>query len=391
MEVGKINSVSNISPALRNARTSIPIHQNVAFKAGPSGGTSNMSKKFWLLLRQLGSAMKDITETKNAVIAAIGTGIIAPAIILVSPGKGDEEDKNKKFIQALRQPLSAVLALGFQLPATSFINRKIDKLEYEKKINFFKDEHLGDLIPTQKYLAKNVLEEEITKLETDFDKIINGKSLKQELEAIIKEDYEEVGLKISNEDLAKQVNKKKKNFLREKIAEEKFKKIKAEKLQELLNDTEKYSKLHKDFKTDKYKKSALDKYSAEYSKLEKDANLSFFDKLLRTFKINTKKTKQLAEAQNKLIEEKSLELLKEDCPKIFTDNTERLKKYIDICQKKANKTFEGKKFWISLLVNLFMVTASCFALNWLHPRVNKLIENKKAEKNANNNQKVEVK
>ena len=55
----------------------------------------------------------------------------------------------------------------------------------------------------------------------------------------------------------------------------------------------------------------------------------------------------------------------------------------------ADKFFNNKKFWLSLLINLFMVTASCFALNWIHPRVNKMIENKRAEKAANN-QKVEV-
>jgi hypothetical protein len=73
--------------------------------------------------------MKDITEVKNALIAAIGTGIIAPAIILVSPGKGDKEDKDKKFIQALRQPLSAGLQLAFQVPVTNRINKYID-VEY---------------------------------------------------------------------------------------------------------------------------------------------------------------------------------------------------------------------------------------------------------------------
>ena len=59
-------------------------------------------------------------------------------------------------------------------------------------------------------------------------------------------------------------------------------------------------------------------------------------------------------------------------------------------QKNVDKYFGNKKYWISLLVNLFMVTASCFALNWAHPRVNKMIENRRAEKEANA-QKAEVK
>ena len=38
-----------------------------------------------------------------------------------------------------------------------------------------------------------------------------------------------------------------------------------------------------------------------------------------------------------------------------------------------------------------MVTASCFALNWAHPKVNKVIEKRKAKNEELHNQKAEVK
>ena len=216
MEVRKVNSFNTINPAFK--RDYADRRNEIAFKAVPSGGASGKGKKAWFMLRRLADEMKDITEVKNAVIAAIGTGIIAPAIILVSPGKGDEEDKNKKFIQAIRQPISAALALGFQVPATVFINHEIDKLGYEKKMKFFKDSVIGDLVPTEKYLAKGITKEELSAWEAKFEEIIDGKSLKQELEAKIKVDYEEVGLKISDEELAKRVERDKEKFLRKKIA-----------------------------------------------------------------------------------------------------------------------------------------------------------------------------
>ena len=53
---------------------------------------------------------------------------------------------------------------------------------------------------------------------------------------------------------------------------------------------------------------------------------------------------------------------------------ERLKKFIEVKDGKAQKFFGNKKFWLSLLINLFMVTASCYALNWAHPRTKKLID-----------------
>ena len=220
MEVRKVNSINTINPAFKRNTAEKP--REVTFKAAPSGGPSKHSKKFWFMLRRLSDEMKDSTEVKNALIAAIGTGIIAPTIILVSPGKGDEEDKNKKFIQAIRQPISAGLALGFQVPATILINKEIDKLAYKKKAKFFRDSVIGDLVPTQKYLAKEVTREEIKALESKFEEVIDGKSLRQELEAKIKVDYEEVGLKISDEDLAKRVAKDKDKFLRKKIAGKKY-------------------------------------------------------------------------------------------------------------------------------------------------------------------------
>ena len=170
---------------------------NISFK----GSSGEAGKKFWFYLRRLGDQMKDITEIKNALIAAIGTGIIAPAIILVSPGKGDKEDKRKKATQAIRQPLSAGLQLGFQVPATILINMGIDYLNYEEKIKLFRDDKIGDLIPTEKYLSKKATTKEVRELEAKFEEIVNGKSLKQELEEKIKSDYKEVGLEISDEEL----------------------------------------------------------------------------------------------------------------------------------------------------------------------------------------------
>ena len=132
------------------------------------GGTNNLSKKGWFVFRRLSDEMKDITEITNAIIAAIGTGIIAPLIIMASPGKGDKEDKDKKFFQAIRQPLSAGLALAFQVPMTLVINSGIDNLTYKNPIQFFKDKTIGNLVPDKKYIAKHVSNEELAQWETKF-------------------------------------------------------------------------------------------------------------------------------------------------------------------------------------------------------------------------------
>ena len=383
MEVRKINSISNIKPAVKQQKLNSV--SAVSFKAKPPTG-SNMSKKFWLYLRKLADEMKDITEIKNALIAAIGTGVIAPLIILVSPGEGDKEDKDKKFIQAIRQPISGGLQIGFQVPATILIDREIDKLAYEKKIKFFKDDVIGDLVPTEKYIAKGVTKDEIKALEANFEKIVDGKSLRQELEAKIKYDYEQVGLEISDEKLAKEVSKKKEKFLRKKVATKKHTELSDLKIKHILENPKEYPKLANikdiDLVTEDYKNLAKERFKADYKKLEKDANLSFFDKFARIMGFDTKKTKQLTDKQDLFKKEKGLELLKEENPEIFKDKAKKLKNYIEAYEKKADKVFGNKKFVIALLVNLFMVTASCYALNWLHPRVNKFLEDRKAEKES---------
>ncbi len=360
---------------------------NISFK----GSSGEAGKKIWFYLRRLGDQMKDITEIKNALIAAIGTGIIAPAIILVSPGKGDKEDKRKKATQAIRQPLSAGLQLGFQVPATILINMGIDYLNYEEKIKLFRDDKIGDLIPTEKYLSKKATKKEISNLEAKFEEIVNGKSLKQELEEKIKSDYKEVGLEISDEELAKRVSKEKEGFLRKKIAQTKIKELKAKKFDELIKNSKFVDSIKEiDLVTEDYQLLAEHKNKAELARMEKEANLSFFDKVLREMGFETKKVEELKNRQKKFKKEEGLKLLRKDKPEIFKDRAEKLKSFIESHQKEAEKNFGNKKFWISLGVNLFMITASCFALNWMHPRVNKMFEDKKAEK-ENSLQKAEVK
>ena len=253
-------------------------------------------------------------------------------------------------------------------------------------------EEISDLIPNEKYIAKGITPEDLEAKIAIFDDPEQGASLRKKLEGKIKADYSEVGLEVSDEKLAKLVNKEKKNFLLKEMAKEEFERLKGLKLEEML-DNPNFAQSIEDIKlvTEDYQNLARQRFSAEYKKLEADANLSFFDRLMRTMGFETKKTKLLDKAQKAFKKEKGLEILKEEKPEIFKDARLKVKNFIDAHQSEAEKYFNNKKFWISLLVNLFMVTASCFALNWIHPRVNNYIENKKAEKNAVNVQKVEVK
>ena len=344
---------------------------NVSFQGSPS----EFSKHGWFALRQLSDKMKNASEITNALIAAIGTGIIAPLIILVSPGKGDKEDSDKKFFQAIRQPLSAGLALAFQLPATMAVNKFINHLAYDKKIKLFRDDIIGDLIPDKKYLRKQVSKDELKAIENDFEKAVNGESLKQKLENKIRKEYEEAGLGVSDEKIAQRVAKEKNKFLIDEIVDKKHKSLVEEKIKALKGKS--FDIKDADLVTDDNRLLAIHRNKDAYNAIEKKYKLSAFDKLARLMGFSTPKVSELEKEQKNFATEKGLEILKAEDNDLLTNTEKKFKRFVENQEVKSKKVFANKKFWLSLLVNLFMVTASCYALNWAHPRFKEFIDNMK--------------
>ena len=386
----KILNNSNIaSNSIRPAQNSIP-QGSVSFQ----GAGNTLAKRGMFAFRNLSDYMSDVSEITNAVIAAIGTGIIAPAIILVSPGKGDKEDKDKKFFQAIRQPLSAGLALAFQVPMTVFIMRFIDSLSYKYKLGIFKDDELGDLIPDKKYLKKSITAEEFSKMEAEFDDTSNGKSLRQQLEEEIQSKYKEGRIELSEEQLQREVEKRKTKFIKEKIVDNKRKKLIEAKATEIQNKHPKINDI--DLVNEDYKNRVIEQMKPQYEAIEKNFKLSWFDKTIRVMGFSNKKIKELEDAQKKFTEDEGLKILKAKNPGLFNDYRQKIVKYVENKDKAAQKLFKGKKFWLSLFVNIFMVSASCYALNWAHPRLKEQIDKARHKEVSNTQQlsydkKVEVK
>ena len=144
--------------------------------------------------------------------------------------------------------------------------------------------------------------------------------------------------------------------------------------------------------TEEIKDTAQHLNKEEFAKLKQKANLNIFDKFVDLMGFSNKKLSNLKAEQNKLRQKLGMDLLKKDNPELFdgsvNSNEKRLRKYIEEMDKKAHKEFANKKFWISLGVNLFMVTASCYALNWSHPRFKEMIDKYKAKKEEKKNEEV---
>ncbi len=71
-------------------------------------------------------------ENLNNIVTAIGTAAVAPIFIRFNP-LSDEDPKVKAY-SALRQPLSACLALGVQLPVMTAYNHMLDKWAASGKV-----------------------------------------------------------------------------------------------------------------------------------------------------------------------------------------------------------------------------------------------------------------
>ncbi len=374
-------------------------HDTVSFKG--KGGN-----KFWLVFRKVSEYMKEPSEMTNAIVAAVGTGAIAPIAIMCSPNKktrnaeDKKTEKSKKSFQALRQPVSAALQFGFQVPTTIGIAKGLNKLAYEKHKPFFNDEVLGTLIPDKKYLkkqAKNVLNDRASQKVKDswkeeLEKINKEAiSLQNEFTDKLRDDYTQVGMEISeNRIKAASKNTKKKNkFLAEKMADAKHDRLLEQKVEELKN--KKFDIKDLDLVTEDYQNLAKLRHKADFDKLKADAKLSPLDKFIDSMGFKNKKLRKLEEAEKNMAKDKGLELMKKDVPEVFNNSQARLKYFLKNRNVKAQKLFANKIFWITLVSNLFMVAISCVALNWIHPKFARAVDGIKQKHDAKNEQKkVEV-
>lgn len=388
------------------------LNQNRSGVSFKSGSGSNMTKRMWLLFRNLSDYMKEPSEMTNALIAMIGTGAIAPFAIMCSPKKkcNDEKDakadKDKKFFQAIRQPVSAFLAFAFQVPTTIGIAKGLNYLAYRKQIPLFDDEVLGHLIPDKKFLRKMAINsmDENAKPELkaawkeQLEIVQDEAAITSELKDKLRKKYKNVDIDISDEELEKLVKNKKRRtkFISEKMADAKHEWLIDKKVNELIGKN--FDIKDEDLVTENYQKLAKQRFKEDFANLKKEAKLSWFDKFIDVMGFSNKKLSALNSKIKAKAQEKGLELIRQDIeegklPNILQDKNARLRKFVENRIDKAKKLHANKIFWLSLVTNLFMVAFSCIALNWLHPKFADFIDGVKEKRNAQkeaNNKKVEV-
>lgn len=112
------------------------------------------------------------SEQNTVIITAIGTGIVAPIVLAVNP-ISKEDDKTKKYT-ALRQPLSATLALITQAGINAPIPKGMDKLAAKGVFGY-------DYLPDPKHEKKNFTPEQQAKINKYFEEALNDGEFKKRI------------------------------------------------------------------------------------------------------------------------------------------------------------------------------------------------------------------
>ena len=400
LESGAISTnVSKLS-ARRSRIAAKAIPDTVSFRS--KGG--NSAKHFWMHFGNLSDYMKEPSEMVSAIIQAIGTSIVAPIAILSSPSKNahtkeeKEAAKEKKVFQAYRQPFSALIALGFQVPATMLIARTFDHFAYEKPIKMFADDTIGNLIPDKKYLSKqarkamkpNANPKLLEEWGAELEYAKNAAKVKEDLIESIKQKYRRYEIELPPEKIEKMASDKKRitKFVSEKMASAKHEKLLEAKIKEL--ESKHFDIKNIDLVTAEDITLAKQKFAEEFKALKKE-KLNLFDNIIKTMGFSNGKIKKYNAEEKELSQRRALELLQTDRPEIFRNPAEKFKQFIKNRDENATKIFKNKKFWIQLVTNLAMVAISCTVLNWMHPKFMDFLEGMKQAKKEEKERKSTVK
>ncbi len=114
-----------------------PVKKGVPKRVSFQGGFTNAVKKrgtSWIT--SISYRFAELAgENWNIIITAIGTGLVAPLMIAKNPFTKD--DKDSKYYMAIRQPISAVLAVVAQLGVCLQVGKYIDKLAQNGELKNF--------------------------------------------------------------------------------------------------------------------------------------------------------------------------------------------------------------------------------------------------------------
>ena len=388
----KVNLLETTNNRQFNSERKAP----VAFRGGASVATGaagaaaeTAAKKLPWLARALMYVGKNDGEILNTLVTAVGTAVIAPIFIAGNPIS--KEDKETKWYSAMRQPISAVIAMVMQISVNSAYNNYMRQMASLGKLGKHMDLRARPEVP---YLAKIIKLENPDLSSKELAEAIEKRQKRAEKRQLQLLRHEMVGQNIEikdliDVDLLKETENQMKRELKEKYKEELKNKnplAKSEFLKPHLTKEKIEARALEDL-TKKIEFSAKVKHAIyslrdNLSKSDKPT-AEVLDEAIRIAQLNEKNLPDdvVARVVEKLEIAKAYEVGNghrafSSLPKLEGNNTlenvthnVKVKRLLKVRTANAAKFFGKTKNIIGILVSLVTLPISCGLLNWAYPRV----------------------
>lgn len=362
--------------------------------------------------------LKNNSERVNTLATAFGTALVAPIFIAFNPFS--KEDKDTKTYSAMRQPISAVITVIFQIlvnnkfnhwlertasTASESPNKFFEKIDLSRKQN---DQHLKRIIKEDHpYYSAQQVRDEIKKRQNektyaaingerkrlvddkpnlekltpkdleyfDYEKMAGldeYKAAHDEIALELKQEFKNKGIELSPKQLEKEVKAKLKKepeklknraieiVERRVIAETENKVDLAAKVKAAVKDGKTEAEIKEKFKEAAEKRQAELKKLVEAAKNEgKPAAIELQEKL------------DIVEKQIDKIENFGMKTSEKYFDKTFEEALKmvKIKKSINTSIKFAEGRFGSIKTWGGMAIALVTLPFSCGLLNWAYPRI----------------------
>lgn len=336
------------------------------------------SKKIPKALTYLG---QNDGEILNTVVTAVGTSVVAPIFIAGNPLS--KEDKETKWYSAMRQPISAVIALVFQLYVNKVFNDYMAKSASTGRFG-----EMFDLSPSPKanYLKKIIKLEHpdfnSEQIQAEIDRRQNVAERKRigEKRVELKDssiEYKELISQDALDDAKKKMTEEIKTEYKDELAgkgikaKEKFieQKLTPEKIQEraIANikssvEAEAQAKFKVRELSSKFK--TLDE-AINYAKemvLKEGKEKALFENVLD--RLENIKVYENAQSMKPFSSVKNLGMTYD---KVL--HNVKIKRLVKARVSDAQKAFSNANKWAGIFVSLVTLPFSCGLLNWAYPRV----------------------
>ena len=375
----KVHRLSNIP----NTQSNAEIKGSPKFK-GKSDWSKvgkEVAKKSKFMPKALTYLGQNDGEILNTVVTAVGTSVVAPIFIIGNPIS--KEDKETKWYSAMRQPISAVIALVFQLYVNNVFN---DWMARSASTGRFGERFDLSAMPKAKYLKKIIelehpdWDSKMVQAEIDKRQAFAQRKAVGEMRIALKDKSVEIkelisadSLNDARKDISEEIEKQYKDELagKSKKAREKFieSKITNEMLEEraikdITASVEAEAKSKFKIRELENKFKSVDEAIKHMTELKpaNKAEKKFIDSVLE--RLDTIKIYEQSKGAEAFSSVKDLGKTYE---KVL--HNVKIKRLVKARTADAAKSFSQANKWAGIFVSLVTLPFSCGLLNWAYPRV----------------------